>query len=91
MAKDTKDGSDSDFSVSEEGAASDGSARAASDTASFETDSELSDDPLGEYDDADSDSYEQRRHKYTRGAPPCVLCMLKQSLSLLHAPISDDQ
>ena len=67
VAKDTEGGSDSEFSVSEEGAASDASARAASDTASFETDSELCDDPLGEYDDADSDSYEQRRHKYSRG------------------------
>lgn len=59
---------DSEFSPSEEeAAASDGSAKAPSDSATFDTDSELSDDPLGEYDDADDDLYEQRRHKYTRG------------------------
>lgn len=65
--KDDED-SGSEFSLSEEGAADDGSDRPASDdSASFETDSELSDDPLGEYDDADDAMYEQRRHKYTRG------------------------
>lgn len=68
MAKPAEDDDGSEFSLSDEEAASDHSARAtASDSASFETDSELSDDPLGEYDDADDDSYEQRRHKYQRG------------------------
>ena len=68
MAKPSEDDDGSEFSLSDEEAASDHSARAtASDSASFETDSELSDDPLGEYDDADDDSYEQRRHKYQRG------------------------
>ena len=61
------DDSDSEFSLSDEAAATMGSDQAPSDTASFETDSELSDDPLGEYDDADEDMYEQRRHKYARG------------------------
>ena len=61
------DDSESEFSLSDEAAAEMGSDQAPSDTASFETDSELSDDPLGEYDDADEDMYEQRRHKYARG------------------------
>ena len=59
--------SESEFSLSDEAATGMGSDQAPSDTASFETDSELSDDPLGEYDDADEDMYEQRRHKYARG------------------------
>lgn len=60
--------SGSEFSLSDEAAPDNGSDRAPSDnSAEFETDSELSDDPLGEYDDADDDLYEQRRHKYTRG------------------------
>ena len=60
--------SGSEFSLSDEAAPDNGSDRALSDnSAEFETDSELSDDPLGEYDDADDDMYEQRRHKYTRG------------------------
>lgn len=58
---------DSEFSLSDEEAASDVNGKAPSDSASFDTDSELSDDPLGEYDDADDDLYEQRRHKYIRG------------------------
>lgn len=61
------DDSESEFSLSDEAAAEGGSTQALSDSASFETDSELSDDPLGEYDDADEDMYEQRRHKYARG------------------------
>lgn len=67
--------SGSEFSLSDEaageGAGLGGSDQGPSDSASFETDSELSDDPLGEYDDADEDMYEQRRHKYARGA--CLL------------------
>ncbi|KAL3138902.1 hypothetical protein ABBQ32_005724 [Trebouxia sp. C0010 RCD-2024] len=65
------DDSESEFSLSDEaageGAGVGGSDQGPSDSASFETDSELSDDPLGEYDDADEDLYEQRRHKYARG------------------------
>lgn len=62
--------SESEFSLSDEGAAEAASDQDPSDSASFETDSELSDDPLGEYDDADEDLYEQRRHKYSRGQMP---------------------
>lgn len=63
----SNDDSESEFSLSDEAAANEHSDQAPSDSASFETDSELSDDPLGEYDDADEDMYEQRRHKYARG------------------------
>ena len=62
------DDNGSDFSLTDEEAAQGSSDQAPSDdTGSFQTDSELSDDPLGEYDDADDDLYEQRRHKYSRG------------------------
>ena len=63
----SEEGSDSDFSLSDEAAQEVGSDQGPSDSASFKTDSELSDDPLGEYDDADEDMYDQRRHKYSRG------------------------
>ena len=73
--KDSED-SGSEFSLSDEAAADDGSEHAPSDnSAEFETDSELSDDPLGEYDDADDDMYEQRRHKYTRGQQLMQHCL----------------
>ena len=66
--------------MSEEGAAQDASDQAPSDdTASFQTDSELSDDPLGEYDDADDDMYEQRRHKYTRGWRAFMIYSIRQT------------
>ena len=66
------DENDSDFSFTDEQTAQASSDQAPSDdTASFQTDSELSDDPLGEYDDADDDLYEQRRHKYSRGWFQC--------------------
>ena len=77
VTKRSGDDSGSEFSLSDEEARSDDSTKAPSDSASFETDTELSDDPLGEYDDADDDSYEQRRHKYVRGQsaaqPPLLL------------------
>ncbi len=76
--KDSED-SGSEFSLSDEAAADDGSEHAPSDnSAEFETDSELSDDPLGEYDDADDDMYEQRRHKYTRGQQLMQHCIYRQ-------------
>ncbi len=76
--KDSED-SGSEFSLSDEAAVDDGSEDAPSDnSAEFETDSELSDDPLGEYDDADDDMYEQRRHKYTRGQQLMQHCIYRQ-------------
>ena len=77
--KDSED-SGSEFSLSDEAVANDRSEQAPSDnSAEFETDSELSDDPLGEYDDADDDMYEQRRHKYTRGQQLMQHLFLSQS------------
>ena len=73
VTKHSEEDSGSEFSLSDEEARSDNSAKAPSDSASFETDSELFGDPLGEYDDADDDSYEQRRHKYVRGELPAQL------------------
>lgn len=70
------DDSGSEFSLSDEAAADNASEQAPSDnSAEFDTDSELSDDPLGEYDDADDDMYEQRRHKYTRGQQLMQRCL----------------